>query len=134
MYRLILGAMMPFVLDCTPAGHQPSIDAAPYTNACEAIAGKTFISREDLPIGESQNGTRYGRWLLVFSSGMVCWGHDDALRDDGTYACEGWQLRGHFSGSEKTGQYLPDTGLLAWGGTEYVVRTVETPGHAYCQN
>jgi len=103
------------------------------SNAWTALDGQTFVSASDqLPIGEILTGTVYGHWILVFSRGAVCWGHDDALRDDGTYTCNGWALQGHFFDLDVSGLYDSDTKLLTWNGDQYVVFTDQTLGVRYC--
>jgi hypothetical protein len=98
-------------------------DARPsaYANACDAVAGAHFVSRESFPKGDAPDGgTAFGKWELRFRpDAVICWEHDDVACDTGTYTCENFGLKAAFpvvSGPSLVvlGSYDSSTGTVTW--------------------
>ena len=88
-------------------------------DACAAVDGAIFESRDALPYGENMQGPVLAPWHIRFANGAVDWRHDDVLHDRGTYTCMARAIEAVFPGASVHGSFDTAVDELTWDGEPY---------------
>ncbi len=94
-------------------------------DACTLIAGRTFVSVNQMECGLGANGvvTRCN-WRVSFTDGMYSWAYSDVI-EAGSYSCDGATIttaRSVASTTPLLGWLDYQTGQLTWDGATYVAQ------------
>ena len=109
-----------------PPGDGPASEGGVVTDACTAIAGKSFMSKIALEcgLGAPDGGLILCHWHITFTkdgatSGSYSWQHSDTIQS-GTYSCHANSVTGLTGGGATiAGTWNGTTGVLTWAGDHY---------------
>lgn len=93
------------------------------------LVGRTFISEQELPGGNSPAGPVMSRWTITFGTGDYSWQYSD-MAERGQLECEHGELRGIGPGhASRSGRYDAAARRLVWEGQLYAAapRAVTAP-------
>ena len=92
-----------------------------FSDACAALNGSNFRSKELLGIGLGAEGEILGYWSVSFSNGTFMWSLSDFF-ESGTYECDEWNITLYsIADAIYIGRYNPNSNILILEEKEYEI-------------